>query len=145
MLAPTVSYNSPFRPAPAPKIRLLLIADSAERLKELKAEVSLRDFDITGASSLEELRAACRNHHDLAVVDVSSAQIRPILSTLRTSPRHAAIPLLVDSTRLYENLGLAGVLPTFRAMACNRAEMHMLMQLYCHDSQPSEAHRLALL
>ena len=35
MLAPSVSYNSPFRPVPAPKTRLLLITDSAERLLEM--------------------------------------------------------------------------------------------------------------
>lgn len=145
MLAPTVSYNSPFRSVPAPKTRLLLIADSAERLKELKTEISSADFEITPVSTLDDLRAVCRNHHDLAVVDVGSAQIRPVLSTLRANPWHATVPLLVDSTRLYENLGLAGVLPSFRAMACNRAEMRMLLRMYCHGSQPPEANRLALL
>ncbi len=145
MLAPTVSYNSPFRSVPAPKTRLLLIADSAERLKELKAEINSADFEITPVSTLDDVRAVCRNHHDLAVVDVGSAQIRPVLSTLRTSLWHSTVPLLVDSTRLYENLGLAGVLPSFRAMACNRVEMRMLLQVYSHGNQPPEANRLALL
>ncbi|HMV82507.1 MAG TPA: hypothetical protein PLD20_29430 [Blastocatellia bacterium] len=145
MLAPSVSYNSPFRPVPAPKTRLLLITDSAERLLEIKSGISAGDFEITDVSCFSELRAASRKHYDLAVVDVGSGQIRPILSALRNNPRYASIPLLVDSTRLQENLSLAGVLPTFRAMACNRAEMRLLLQTYSHNSQSPEAGRLALL
>jgi hypothetical protein len=143
MLAPTVSHNSPFRPVPAPKTRLLLIADTADRLKELKAGISTSDFDITTVSSLEELRAICRNYHDLAVLDVNSAQIRPMLSVLRASARHATIPVFADSARLHENPGLAGVLPMYRAMACSRVEMQMLMKLFCHGSQQSETRRTA--
>ena len=95
----------------------------------------------------DELLNFLHTHHDidLAVVDVGSGQIRPILSALRNNPRYASIPLLVDSTRLQENLSLAGVLPTFRAMACNRAEMRLLLQTYSHNSQSPEAGRLALL
>lgn len=145
MLAPTISYNSPLRLVPAPKSRLLLIADSPDRLKELKAEISNADFEITSVGSLEELRAVCRNHHDLAVLDVSSAQIRPALSVLRTSTGHADIPLLVESTRLHDNLGLAGVLPAFRAMACSRAEMLRLMKFYGRSSKPAEDGRSILL
>jgi response regulator RpfG family c-di-GMP phosphodiesterase len=151
MLAPTVSHNSPFRPVPAPKTRLLLIADSADRLKELKAGISTTDFDITTASNLKELRAVCRNHHDLAVLDVNSVQIKPMLSVLRANVLHASIPVFADSARLQENQGLAGVLPTYRAMACSRAEMQMLVKLFCHGSQQpetgrvAEANRLALL
>jgi hypothetical protein len=145
MLAPTVSHSSPFRPVPAPKTRLLLIADSADRLQELKAGISTTDFDISTASNLKELRAVCGNHHDLAVLNVNSAQIRPMLSALRASVRHASIPVFADSARLHENQGLAGVLPTYRAMACSRAEMQMLMKVFCHGSQEPEANRLALL
>lgn len=145
MLAPGISYNSPFRPVPAPKTRLLLITDSTERLKEVKDGISAGDFEITGISSLHELRAACRKHHDLVVVDVGSTQIRLILSFLRNNPRHSSIPLLVDSTRLHENPGLAGVLPTFRAMACNHVEIRALLQTYCRSASSPEANRLALL
>ena len=89
MLAPTVSHNSPIRSIPAPKTRLLLIADSVDRLEELRAGINTTDFDITTASNLKEMRAICRNHHDLAVLDISSAQIRPMLSALRANTGHA--------------------------------------------------------
>lgn len=145
MLAPTIGHNSPLRSVLSPKARLLLIADSTGQLNQLKAGIKSTNVEITGVSSLEELRAACRNHHDLVVVNVHSSQIQPALSTLRLSAGHANIPVLVESSRLQDNLNLAGVLPAFRAMACSQAELVMLTRFYCEDHRKPEEPRSVLL
>ena len=128
MLAPTVHHTSPLRLAPMPKPRLLLVGDSAERLRSLQAGINRNEFEITPVCSLEELRDACREHHDLAAIDVGPAQIAPMLKILRTSAEHAEIPLLVESARLYNDHSLAGVLPSYRAMPCSRTDMLTLMR-----------------
>jgi CheY-like chemotaxis protein len=148
MLAPAISAivpSSPLRSAPAPKPRLLLVADSTDRLKILQTGISTADFEITKVSSLEDLRTVCRNHHDLAMLDVSSAEIKPALAVLRKSRKHAAIPVLVASARLQNAQDLAGVLPAFRAMACNRTEMLALIQSYGEGGKQTKKQRAVLL
>jgi len=75
MLAPITIHNTPLRHVPTPKPRLLLVTDSPEKLKSLKAEVPEASFDITSVCSLEELKIACRDYHDLAVFDVKPSQL----------------------------------------------------------------------
>lgn len=130
MLAPITSYNTPLCPAPKPKSRLLLVTDSPERLKTLKAGLAESNFEITCACSVDELRAACRNHHDLAIVDVEATHVQPMLSTLRSSAGHKTIMTLVESSRLSKDQPLAGLLPSFRAMACNQVQMAALVELF---------------
>ncbi|MGH9800387.1 MAG: hypothetical protein ACRD82_08490, partial [Blastocatellia bacterium] len=110
MTAPITGQNTPLRSVPSPKSKLLLVADSPERLKKMKTGIRAADFDVTGVCSVDELRAACRSHHDLAVLDVETVQIKPMLSTLRASAGHKTIMTLVESSRLNEDQNLAGLL-----------------------------------
>ncbi|MFN0107757.1 MAG: hypothetical protein ACKVZH_02805 [Blastocatellia bacterium] len=127
MTAPITSKNSPLRSIPSPKSKLLLVADSPERLKQMKTGISASDFEITGACSVDELRVACRGHHDLALFDVEAMQVKPMLATLRGSAGHKTVMTLVESSRLSEDHTLAGLLPTFRAMPCTQVQMNELM------------------
>jgi DNA-binding NtrC family response regulator len=145
MFAPITGYNTPLRPVPNPKSKLLLVADSPERLKALKAGLADANFEITCAESVDELRAACRNHHDLAAVDVEAINIKPMLSALRASAGHKAIMLLVESSKVGNDPNLAGVLPTFRAMPCDRTQMLALMHLFNDNGRQSTATRPVLL
>ncbi|MBS1788991.1 MAG: hypothetical protein JST85_14770 [Acidobacteria bacterium] len=135
MTAAITNQNSPVRSIPLPKSKLLLVADSPERLKQMKTGISLNGFEITAVCSVDELRSACKSNHDLAVIDVEAMQLKPMLSALRTSASHKTIMALVETSRLSEDQGLAGVLPTFRAMPCNQTQMTELMNLFREDRQ----------
>ncbi len=145
MTAPITVQNTPLRSIPSPKSKLLLVADSPERLKQMKTGVRAANFEITGVCSVDELRAACRNHHDLAVLDVEAVQVKPMLSTLRSSAGHKNIMALVESTRLIDDQTLAGLLPTFRAMPCNQVQMAALMQQFSESGKRSSDKRPVLL
>jgi DNA-binding NtrC family response regulator len=110
-------------PLPIPKTRLLLVSDSPDRLRAMQAGLNRNEFDITGVCSVEELTAACREYHDVVALDVSPAQVAPMLKMIRTSASHTTVPVLVEATRIGDNLNLAGVLPRYRAMPCSYAEM----------------------
>lgn len=145
MLAPITSYKSPLRPVPGSKSRLLLVTDSPERLKALKAGLSESNFEITCVCSVDELRIACRNHHDLAAVDVEAASIKPTLSALRASAGHKTIMLLVESSNVGNDPNLAGVLPTYRAMPCNQTQMLRLVKMFNGSDRQATAKRPILL
>src|SRR5262245_21032486 len=128
MLASAV--NSAFQSVSFPnsKPRLLLVSDSYDRLKSLEAGLNNNEFVITMACSLEELVTACNDCHDVVALDVSPEQIAPMLKQIRTSASHTSVPVLVEATRLTNDLSLAGLLPVYRAMPCSRMEMLALVQ-----------------
>ena len=113
---------------PTAKPRVLLVSDNKDRLRLLVTGLSQNDFDITTVCSLEELIAACHSSHDMVALDVSPTEIGPMLKQIRTSVWHKTIPVLVDATRLNNELTLPGLLPEYRAMPCSRLEMLALMQ-----------------
>ena len=113
---------------PTAKPRVLLVSDNLDRLRLLATGLRQNEFEITTVSSLEELIAACRSSHDLVALDVSPTEIAPMLKQIRASVWHKTIPVLVDATRLNNELTLAGLLPEYRAMPCNRLEMLTLIQ-----------------
>lgn len=145
MLAPITVHNTPIRPIPSPKPRLLLVADSLEKLKTLKSEIPQADFQITSVGSIEELRDACRDYHDLAVFDVGMSNIKSMLSTFRSSAGHNTSMLLVESSRFSSDPNLTGVLPTYRAMPCNHAQIQTLVKLFGQGGNRSQANRPVLL
>ncbi|HKQ79472.1 MAG TPA: hypothetical protein VJ810_37610 [Blastocatellia bacterium] len=128
MLASAVNKALQSVSFPTSRPRLLLVSDSYDRLRSLGAGVNHNEFDITTVCSLEELKVACCSCHDLAALDVSPAQIEPMLKQIRTSASHKAIPVLVEATRLTNDLTLAGLLPEYRAMPCSHTEMLTLLQ-----------------
>lgn len=145
MIAPTLGHISPLRSVPAPLARLLLVCDSPNKLKRLKAELGNSVFDVTCASSLDELQIACRSQHDLVALDLDSTWIKAALSCLRGNVLHANVPLLVESAELGNDLSLAGVLPAFRAMPCSHNELLLLARFYGEGDRRNDASRAALL
>lgn len=124
------AVNSAIQPVPFPtsKPRLLLVSDNHDGINLLKAGLNHEAFDITSVCSLEELIVACHSCHDVVALDVSPAQIAPMLKEIRTSAWHTTVPVLVEATRLNNDLNLAGLLPEYRAMPCSYSEMLMLVQ-----------------
>lgn len=130
MLAPKTSHQSPLRPIPRPKLRILLVSDSRDALQQLHRRLRLTRCEITGVSSLAELASAAQVEQDLAIIDVGSEQIAPVLQTLREGNVLNKIPVLVQTTRLNNEMGVAGVLPTYRAMPCSHTELQTLLRYY---------------
>ncbi|MGE0128405.1 MAG: hypothetical protein AB7U82_10030 [Blastocatellales bacterium] len=128
MLASAVNSALQSVPFPISKPRLLLVSDSDDRLGSLKAGLNHDEFDITTVCSLEELVIACHGSHDVVALDVSPAQVAPMLNQIRTSASHRTVPVLVEATRLKNDLTLAGLLPKYRAMPCSYTEMLTLVQ-----------------
>lgn len=122
---PAKRQESQFHGAIGP--RVLVIADSEERLCNIKSILHAANAEITSAKSSEELRSVCREPHDIAIVDISSTQLQDTLGMIRANADHARIPLLVVYDRLIKEKGLAGVLPKYRAMPCSPSEMAALV------------------
>src|SRR5262249_27982718 len=128
MLASAVNSALQSVPFPNSKPRLLLVSDCHDRLKSLEAGLNHNEFDITAVCSLDELVVACRAGHDVVALDVGPTQIETMLREIRTSAPHKTIPVLVEATRLTNDLTLAGLLPEYRAMPCSYTEMLTLVQ-----------------
>ena len=79
---------------PINKIRLLLVSDSPDRLREMRARLHQIDFDITSVCSVEELAAACREDHDVIALDVNPAQVAPALKAIRASATHTTVAIV---------------------------------------------------
>jgi CheY-like chemotaxis protein len=126
------------------KPRLLLVSDSAERLRALKSFVAAEDFEIDLACSMQELRRACREPHDLVALDADPPNIIEMLDLIRGSAGNAAIPVLVECTRISNDRRLAGVLPNFRAMPCNGTEMQLLLRKKIHAANRTHSRRFML-
>jgi DNA-binding response OmpR family regulator len=103
--------------------QLLIVTDSEPHRQNLVNAFNATGIKITLANSIEECAEACREKHDIAIIDIPPAQLKAVLQQLRASATHANIPLLVDIGRISSDRSLAGVLPQFRAMPCNPHEM----------------------
>ncbi len=104
-------------------LQLLLVSDSESYQQQLNNAFNATGINITVATSVEECEKACRENHDIAIIDIPPAHLKEVLQSLRASATHANIPLLVDIGRISSDRSLAGVLPQFRAMPCSPHEM----------------------
>lgn len=127
MLARTPNQSTQYKNIPPHKSRLLLVSDTPEGITKLTAGLDRSRFDIRTASTMPELRAACRRIHDVVVIHAASWQVPEILKIIRGSKRLTEVPVYVESTRIETDLKLAGVLPRFRAMPCRHAELLLLL------------------
>jgi DNA-binding NtrC family response regulator len=144
MLAPTVKRSSQLISVRAPKTCLLLVSDSAERLRKLQSSLENAGFEVRPAGSLDELKHARYEDHDVVAIDAGPQQIEPILKLIRLSVGYAQTPVFVESTRINNDSRLAGVLPYYRAMPCTSAEMLKLLRRYTETTGQTQARRSML-
>lgn len=102
---------------------MLIISDSKDGSKRLQASLSAGGVAITIVDSPSEVRRACQQGHDLVIVDVGPECVADVLRDIRSSARHAEIPVLVEAGRISRESSLVGVLPRFRAMPCSGDEL----------------------
>lgn len=128
MMTPVPARNE-FRVQPTPTgkkssgSKLLIVTDSVERAASLRALLDTGRVEVTCITSPADLGLACRCGHDLAVVDVSAADIVEVLRSLRSSAGCESISVLVQASRLASDPALTGVLPAYRAMPCSQSDL----------------------
>lgn len=117
-----------------PKLRILIVCDVAKQLQELQMTLGACQVEMFTAASIDELQSIQDStQFDLAAVDVSPNLIVAVLSFLRSSNACGEATILVESRQITGNHTLAGVLPRFRAMPCNRND---LLRLVCGRIAP---------
>jgi len=123
------------------KPRLLLISDSAERLRTLKHGINSASFEIRSISSLDGLHKVCRKAYDLIALNVTPGRISAILELIRMSTGLRRIPVLVESAGINDDHDLAGVLPHYRAMPCSHAELIKLLESHIEMATRGDSYR----
>jgi len=116
--------SSPARAYPqSERPRLLLVSDALDGMSQFRGSIKKEASEITVVYSLDELPAVLAAPHDLAILDLSTENIREVLDQIRSSPFHVDIPILVDKTRLNFTGEMAGIMPKYRAMPCTPMEL----------------------
>jgi len=136
---------SPDSPPPPPdKLRILMVCNADEGLKATISGFNPDEAEIVVARTSDELLQACLEPHEMAVIDLEPTQLEAVLQTLRASELHANVPLLVSAARLAGGIGLAGLLPKYRAMPCSPAEMAALVHRRAQSLNGLNSKRLML-
>jgi hypothetical protein len=117
-------------------LRLLIAADSTNRLNELKMELGGRGISITAMTLPDKLTELRADRHDLVVIDASPARLKDSLKAFRERSESKETPLLVAAQRTTAAPELLGVLPQFRAMPCGPAELRWLIRHYLNGAEP---------
>ena len=123
MISQSMVNNRRLIPIAKAKPKLLIVSDTPEHLINLRAGLSGGEVEITSATSAEELRYACHAPHDVAVVDVAPGRLVNVLRALRDSEENKNASVLVETSRLMPEPGLAGILPAYRAMPCSNDQL----------------------
>ncbi len=119
--------RQPTSPPPPGKLRILVVADTDEKLKATKTIFNPTEAEIAAAKTPADLQQACLEPHEMAVIDLESPALEAALKTLRANELHSNIPLLVSAARVIGETKLAGLLPKYRAMACSLSDMAALV------------------
>jgi DNA-binding response OmpR family regulator len=126
-LAASLAAQEPAAPPPPEKLRVLVVSDVEDGVKAARAIFNSADAEIAVAKTSDELRQACNEPHELAVLDLEPGRLEDALRALRASELHRDVPLLVSSARLVEAKKMTGLLPRYRAMPCSPTEMAALV------------------
>lgn len=127
---PLTPAKSVLRPVTLPTLtsrwRLLVVTDDRARLATWQAALSETQWEITGLTVSAWLNREAERTYDLALVDVSVDQLAAVLVTLRGTDWQ--MPILVEASRLPQDLSYAGILPHYRAFPGTQAELLRLME-----------------
>jgi PleD family two-component response regulator len=111
-------------------LRLLIVSDSDERLRGMRSALGAEEFQVTEARAVAEVRSACREKPELAVIDAGAADVVAVLKALRGAAGCEGIPVLIDINGLSAASRKPGVLPRYRAMPC--AQNDLLTLIHCY-------------
>jgi DNA-binding NtrC family response regulator len=133
---PTGPASQPIlmRPAPSadagdsPEHSLLVLGSCPERMQRLRAALGDVGAKITWRASTEEIIRALDSSYEVVIVDVEPERLTDLLSAARERAARAVILVLVECGSLNASVNLAGVLPSFRAMACSYSDLVKLVR-----------------
>lgn len=103
---------------------LMLVTDSDEKFRELRALLEVDEVEVISPDLLAESELQC----DLVVVAVGPDKLEQALKSVRSKNACRMTPLLVAADGKLNTTALAGVLPFYRAMACGPAELRTLVR-----------------
>lgn len=116
----------PLTPSAQPtRWRLLVVTDDRARLATWQAALPETQWEVIGLTSNAWLNRTAERAYDLAVVDVPAAQLAEVLVTLRGTDWQ--MPILVEASRLPNDLSCAGILPHYRAFPGTQADLLRFM------------------
>ncbi|MFN7945936.1 MAG: hypothetical protein U0Z53_11330 [Blastocatellia bacterium] len=122
----TASATAPhYVPQP---VRILLVSDRQEHTHWLKDLLSLSGSEVTCAVSADDLSRACRERHDLAVIDAAFENLIHALRAIRASAKLSDISVLVRAERIPLEADVAGLFPKYRAMPCYHEDLLRLIR-----------------
>jgi hypothetical protein len=132
---PTDSASQPIvtQPAPiaeaveAPERSLMVVGSSPERMRKLRAALGAPGAKIAWRASTEEIMLALDSSYEVVIVDVEPERLTDMLEVVRERTDRAVVLVLVECGALNAAANLAGVLPTYRAMACSYSELVKLV------------------
>lgn len=120
----------------------MLVTDSDERFRELRALLAVDEVEIIGPEALGQAGSDEQWQYELIVVAVGPDRLEQALKSVRARNTWRLTPLLVASDGKLNTSALAGVLPFYRAMACGPAELRTLIRQ--HFKPVSRNRRLML-
>src|SRR5215475_2519178 len=132
---PTGSASRPIvmQPAPtaeaveAPEHSLMVVGSCPERMQRLRAALGSSGAKITWRASTEEIIRALDSSYELVIVDVEPERLADMLRRAPERTDRAVVLVLVECGSLNRAADLAGVLPSYRAMACSYSELVKLV------------------
>src|SRR5262245_64598400 len=122
------------RPAPtaeereAPEHSLIVVGSCTERMQRLRAALGDAGAKITWRASTEEIIRGLDSSYEVVIVDVEPERLADMLRAVRERTDRAVVLVLVECGSLNAAADLAGVLPSYRAMACSYSELVKLGQ-----------------
>jgi len=139
------------RPAPIdeavepPEHSLMIVGSSPERMRRLRAALGDAGAKITWRVSTEEILRELDSSYEVVIVDVETERLTDMLRAVRERTDRAVVLVLVECGSLNAAANLAGVLPSYRAMACSYSELVKLVQWrFARSVSPHQSHRRVL-
>jgi len=145
--SPTGSASRPIviQPAPtaeageAPERSLIVVGSCPERMQRLRAALGAVGAKITWRASIEEINCTLDPSYEVVIVDVEPERLPGALRAVRERADRAVVFVLVECGSLNAAANLAGVLPSYRAMACSYSELVKLV--HWRFTPPVSAHQ----
>jgi hypothetical protein len=114
---------------PTVKRRILLVCDAPTERARYAAALASATVEVVGVTECSEIKPALLRDCALAIVNVAAPRLVETLAALRADDESTNQPILVEASDALGEARFAGVLPRYRAMACNRHDLIELARL----------------
>ena len=105
----------------------MIVGSSPERVQKLRDALGVSGAKITWRASTEEMISALDFSYEVVIVDLEPERLTDALRAVRERTDRAVVLVLVECDSLNAATDLAGVLPSYRAMACSYSDLIKLV------------------